>query len=174
MPRRLVLSLAAALVLVTGLGGCSRSNQSKPAAADASLSKIWAEILDQRDAIHRVFMIELEDVTHQDCADLGAAARQMNSLMGDFTGAIGRMPNADSGKLRAVSDAISRLSSVTNRIREQALAEAPGAFPEQRYPLDFCLRDIERYFTADDLGGQSVASRPGFETEPLPAPLSPI
>ena len=173
MPRRLVLSLAAALVLVAGLGGCSRSNQSKPAAGDASLPKIWGEILDQRDAIHRVFMIELEDVTHQDCADLSAAARQMNALTGELTGAIGRMPNADTGKLRAVSDAISRLSSVTTRIREQALAEAPGAFPEQRYPLDYALRDIERYFTADDLG-QSVVSRPGFETEPLPAPLSPI
>jgi len=172
MPRRLAVSLAVALALVAG--GCSRSNQGKPAQGDAPLPKIWGEILDQRDAIHRVFMIELEDVSHQDCADLSAAARHLDALTGELTGAIARMPNADSGKLRAVSDAVSRLSSVTNKIREQALAEAPGAFPEQRFPLDYALRDIERFFTVEDLGGQSVTARPGFETEPLPAPLSPI
>ena len=41
---------------------------------------IWAEVLAQRDKIQAIIAKELEDVTHEDCAALGAAARRVDEL----------------------------------------------------------------------------------------------
>ncbi len=66
------------------------------------------------------------------------------------------------------------MQGVTTKIRESALAEAPGQWVQLRFPLDQSLRAVESYFTPEELGGQSVAARPNFESKPPPAALSPI
>ena len=170
-PVRPVFALALAALLVAG---CGRGHEASKANAARTLAQIWPEVLKQRDAIHAIFMKPLEDVTHQDCADLGAAARQIDALTSELGNAIGAPGEVDGGRMRVIGGAVTRISSVTQRIREMALAEAPGAWPELRFPLDQSLRTFEVSFKPDELGGDSVALRKDFETEPLPAPLSPV
>jgi len=40
--------------------------------------------------------------------------------------------------------------------------------------LDAYLRGLESHFTPEQLGGQSVTTRPGFNPEPPAPPLSPV
>jgi hypothetical protein len=175
MPRRSAVPLVISLALTIVLGvSCSRSEH-KPAADSArTLAQIWAEVLGERDTIHLIFIKEIEEVNHQDCADLGAAARRIDDLTGEMVNSIGATSGQGEDRLRSIGNAVSRMASVTTKIRETALAESPGAFPELRFPLDYALHDIEYFFSADDLGHESVMARPGYETAPLPPPLSPI
>jgi hypothetical protein len=181
MPRRsaVYLALALSLSLAAVLGsGCSRSRESKPAEATPakarSLAAIWADVLTQRDVMHQIFMKKLEDVTHEDCSELGVAARRLDTLTTELTNQLGGMSGQDAGRLRQIGDVITRISAVINKIRDSALAESPGAWPQLRFPLDQSLRLFESYFSVADLGSESVTNRPGFETEPPPAALSPI
>ena len=75
---------------------------------------------------------------------------------------------------RAVTLAEIKAEASLAKIRESALAEAPGQWINLRYPLDQSLRAVESYFTPEELGGQSVVARPDFEVKPQPAALSPI
>jgi hypothetical protein len=179
MPRRSAVTLALSLSLAAVLGsGCSRSRESKPAEATAtkarSLAAIWADVITQRDVMHQIFVKKIEDVTHEDCAQLGAAARRLDALTTELTNHLGGMSGQDAGRLRQVGDVITRISAVINKIRDSALAESPGVWPQLRFPLDQSLRMFETYFSPADLGNESVTNRPGFETEPPPAALSPI
>ena len=163
------LSLAASLAALL-LAGCSRSGDSKPAAAPTgqrTIAAVWADMLTERDQIHLVFIKDLEEVTHQDCRDMGAAAGRMNELYSELLNILGAQSTVeDRGKMRALGDAVGRASSLVTRIRESALAEAPGMWPAMRFPLDQSLRDVESYFTAADLNSESIVKRPGFETVP--------
>lgn len=176
MTRRSPVRAALALALVALFAaGCGRGRESSPQSGGRKLADVWKEILAQRDVIHGLFMKPLEEVTHEDCANLGAAARQIDALTSELGNTLSSTSGgSDSGRLRSVGGAVTRISSVTQRIREVALAEAPGAWPELRFPLDQSLRGFENLFTPDDLGRESVTLRPGFETQPLPAPLSPV
>ncbi|HTO07008.1 MAG TPA: hypothetical protein VMR86_08090 [Myxococcota bacterium] len=167
---RPALALAFAALLVAA---CSRGHEAPKPVAGRTLAQIWPDILEQRDVIHAGFAKPLEEVTHQDCADVDAAARKIDALTSELGGALVPL-KLDPGRMRALGNAVSSLSAVTQQIRETALAEAPGAWPRLRFPLDASLRAFENFFSADDLGHQSVTLRPGFETAPLPAPLSPI
>jgi hypothetical protein len=167
-----VLALALSTVLATG---CSRHEAASSAGSGRKLAEVWKEILAQRDLIHGVFMKPLEEVTHQDCADLGAAARQIDALTNEIGNAVtANGAKLDSARMRSIGVGVNRISQVTQRIREVALIEAPGAWPELRFPLDQSLRGFEGSFSPEELGGESVTLRPGFETQPLPAPLSPV
>jgi hypothetical protein len=168
---RSVLPLALAALLAVG---CGRGHEAAKPAGGRMLAEIWKDILAQRDTIHGLFMKPLEEVTHQDCADLGAAARQIDALTSELGNAVAVGSNFESGRIRSIGGAVTRISGVTQRIRETALAEAPGAWPELRFPLDQSLRGFETLFSPQELGGESVSLRPGFETQPLPAPLSPV
>lgn len=178
MHRRCAVNLAVALSLVALLGAaCSRSGDSKPATAGKttrSIAAIWADVLTQRDQIHLIFVENLEDVTHEDCAALGASARSIDELLSELVNQMSAKSGQGDGRLRAIGDVVSRTTGVLSKIRETALAESPGAWPNLRYPLDQGLRELETYFTADDLAQESVMNRPGFETKPIPPPLSPI
>ena len=176
MQSRFAVSAAVAVSLAVLLGGgCSRSSDSKPPAAQArSVGDIWAEALAQRDAMHIVFMKDLEDVTHEDCAAVGASARRLDDLYSELVSVRGASKSKDEGKLRTLGDVLVRATGVTAKLRETALSEAPGAWVNLRFPLDQSLREVESYLSPDDLRGESVVSRPGFETKPPPAPLSPI
>jgi hypothetical protein len=171
------LSVAASLAALLLLG-CSRSSDSKPAAAlpgQRTIAAIWADLLTQRDQIHLVFIKDMELVTHQDCRDMGAAAARMNELYSELLNVLGAQTTLeDRGRVRALGDAVGRASSVSTRIRESALMEAPGMWPAMRYPLDQSLRDVESYFTAADLNSESIVNRPGFEPTPLPPAPSAI
>jgi hypothetical protein len=172
MPRRHA-TVALSILVVASLS-CSRSEHAA-APAVRPLSAIWGEVLTQRDTIHEAFVKDLVEVNHKDCSDVGTAARRIDELASELmnvmaAGAGGK----DEGSMRALGNAVTRLTDVVGKIRESALAEAPGAWLELRFPLDFALREIEHYFTGDVLGQQSVTSRPGFETQPLPPPPSPI
>lgn len=178
MQRRSAVYLAVSLSLAVALGaGCSRSRDSKPADAAAPgtrpLAAIWADVLTQRDVMHLLFIKPLEDVTHEDCAALGASARRLDQLMTELSNRVGGTSGQGEGRLRAIGEVLTRITAVISKARESALAESPGAWVKLRYPLDQSLRDFETYFTADDLG-ESVMSRPGFETTAPPEALSPI
>jgi len=176
MTRPLAARLALALALVAALAtGCSRKEEA-PKRPDAArpMSAIWPDILAQRDVIQKLLHAPIESVTHADCSALGAGARKVDELTNELLSAISERYAGDENKLRATGDIVIRLQSVTNQLRESALAEAPGQWPALAFPLDQSLRGIETYFTAEDLGDQSVAARPDFETKPLPAPLSPV
>jgi hypothetical protein len=177
MKRRLAVRLALSLGLVAALAaaGCSRSGEEpKKPSAVRPLSAIWPEVLAQRDTMQDILGKELEDVTHDDCSALGAAARRVDELTGEILSYVPTTPDQSEGRLRAVGDVIIQMQGVTSKIRESALAEAPGQWIQLRYPLDQVLRAVESYFTPEELGGQSVATRPDFETKPQPAALSPI
>jgi hypothetical protein len=180
MQRCFAVNLTVALSLAALLAvGCSRSGDSKPAADAAvagtrSLAAIWADVLTQRDVIHQIFVEDLEAVTHQDCADLGAAARRLDDLYSELATHLSAKSGQADGRLRAIGEIVARASGVVAKIRESALAEAPGVWITLRYPLDQSLRELESYFTADELAQESVMSRPGFEAQPPPAALSPI
>jgi hypothetical protein len=177
MSSRSAVFAAVAVSLAALVGaGCSRSSDSpKPeAAAVRAVGDIWVDVLVQRDVIHLVFMKELEVVSHEDCAEVGAAARRMDDLFTELTNALGGMTSADAGRARSLGEVLTRTTGVIAKVRETALAEAPGAWPALRFPLDASLREVESYLNPDDLRGESVMRRPGFETKPLPEPLSPI
>jgi hypothetical protein len=177
MPRRFPVYFAVSLSLVAALGGgCSRSRDSKPpaGAGGRSLAAIWTDMLAQRDAMHLLFVKDLELVTHEDCAAVGASARRMDELTTELVNRLGGTSAQTEGRLRAIGETVSRLSAVISKVRETALAETPGAWFVLRYPVDQSLKEMERYFSADDLGNQSVTARPDFENEPPPVPLSPI
>jgi len=168
---RLSLSLALIAALVCA---CSRRDESAKPSVHRQVSAIWSDMLAQRDAIQKLLHRPIEEVTHEDCSALGAAARQIDKLTNDVLAAVTDEHAGNEGELRAFGDAIIRLQAVTNKLRESALAEAPGQWAALAFPLDHTLRGVETYFTPEDLGGQSVAARPDFEAKPLPPPLSPI
>jgi len=180
MHSRFAVNLAVAVSLAALLGaGCSRSGDSA-APKDAEIAgtrpmaAIWADILTQRDAIHMIFVEDLEEVSHADCDAVGASARRIDALYSELVNHIGAKSGQGEGRLRAIGDVVTRASGVIAKVRESAVAEAPGLWVTLRYPLDQSLRELESYFTADDLGQESVMNRPGFEASPPPASLSPI
>jgi hypothetical protein len=98
----------------------------------------------------------------------------VDELTGDILSTVPTMADQSEGKLRSLGDVIIRMQGAIAKIRESALAEAPGQWIGLRFPLDQTLHAVETYFTPEELGGQSVAARPNFETKPQPAALSPI
>ncbi|HTO55038.1 MAG TPA: hypothetical protein VMR50_16770 [Myxococcota bacterium] len=170
MLRRSALLSLAALVL---LSACSRSEHKPPAPGSRTPAAIWGDVLGQRNNIHLGFVKELEEVTHKDCADVGASAHRLDDLLSELMNTLGATIS-DRGQLRSIGDAASRLNSVVSQIRESALAESPGAWPELRFPLDFALYQMEQIVSPGVLGPDSVTSCPGFETKPLPRPPSPV
>ena len=179
MPRRFSQCFAVPLSLVAVLAvGCSRAGDSKPGdkavPGTRPIAAIWADVLGQRDTIHSIFTKDLESVTHEDCAALGASARRVDELTTELVSHVGGTSGQSDTRLRALGDAIARMAAVFAKVRETALSEAPGAFVNLRYPVDQSLRQVESYFSADDLGNESVLNRPGFETQPPPPAASPI
>ena len=175
MTRSPAARLALALALLAALtAGCSRKEEAPKPGAPRPMSAIWPEMLAQRDAIQKLLHEPIEEVSHDDCSALGAAARKVDELTNELLGALSERYAQDETQLRATGDVVIRLQGVTNQLRESALAEAPGRWPSLAFPLDQTLRLVESYFTPEDLGGESVAARPDFETKPLPAPLSPV
>jgi hypothetical protein len=180
MLRRTAVNLAIVLSLAALLAaGCSRSGDSKPPADKAiggtrPVAEIWADVLAERDKIHEAFVKELEAVTHEDCAAVGASAQRLDALYTELVNHLGARSGDDLGRMRQLGDAIRGASAVVQKVRESALAEAPGSWPPLRFPFDRSLRDVERYFTAEELASGSVVNRPGFEAAPPPAARSPI
>ncbi|HXZ85732.1 MAG TPA: hypothetical protein VEI82_09600 [Myxococcota bacterium] len=172
LTRSLVLSIALAALLAAG-GACSRK-AAESGAARRPTAAVWTDILAQRDAIHAIMAKDLEDVTHDDCAQLGADSRKLEDLMRELTASVAADKSQTEGHLRALSDALGLVGQTLNAVRESALAEAPGKWVKLRFPLDQSLRTVETYFSADELGGQSVVHRPDFETSPPPEALSPV
>jgi hypothetical protein len=178
MPRRCLVYFAVSLSLAVVLGaGCSRSRDSKPADSPVPgmrpFAAIWADVLTQRDVLHILFIKPLEDVTHEDCAAAGAAARKLDQLTTELANHVGGMSGQGEGRVRAIGEVITRMSSVITKVRESAIAESPGVWVKLRFPLDQSLHEFETYFSAADLG-ESVLNRPGFETTAPPEALSPV
>jgi hypothetical protein len=176
MARRLARSLAVPLALaalVAAGGACHKAQQSDAAAARPTAA-VWADVLAQRDALHQIMTKPLEDVTHADCAQVGADARQLEALMRELTASVAADKSQSEGHLRALGDVLGLTDQTITKIRETALSEMPGAWDKLRFPLDQALRAVESYFTADQLGGESVVRRPGFEASPPPTAASPV
>jgi hypothetical protein len=176
MARRIARSLALSLSLaaVVFAGSACRKPKETASGPTRPVAAVWADVLAQRDAIHGIMVKELEAVTHQDCADLGADARKLDGLVTELTAAVSADKTQTEGHLRAVGDVLNRVSASVQKIRESALAEAPGMWVKLRFPFDQALRDVETYFSPEQLGGESVVRRPGFEVTPPPAGLSPV
>jgi len=176
MARRVARSLAVSLALAALLAASSACHKAKEAGAAAprSTAAVWADILTARDAMHAIMAKPLEDVTHADCTELGVEARKFDGLMGELTAAVAADKNQTEGHLRAVGDVLGLTNQVLAKIRESATGEMPGMWEKLRFPFDQALHSVEAYFTPDQLGGQSVVQRPGFEAKPQPAAPSPI
>src|SRR5262245_2994046 len=98
MQTRLALKLSAAALAVLLCAACSRSGDSKPAAAPAgqrTVAAVWADMLTQRDQIHLIFVKDMEQVTHQDCRDMGTAAARMNELYSEMLNILGAQSTVD-------------------------------------------------------------------------------
>ncbi|HXX48460.1 MAG TPA: hypothetical protein VEN47_09545 [Myxococcota bacterium] len=176
MARRVARSLAVSLALAALLAAGSACHKAKEAdaAAPRATASVWADVLTARDAMHAIMAKPLEDVTHADCAELGVEARKVDALMSELTATVAADKDQSEGHLRAIGDVLGLTNQVLVKIRESALAETPGTWEKLRFPFDQSLHSVETYFTADQLGGQSVVRRPGYETTPLPPPLSPV
>jgi hypothetical protein len=172
MARRLALSLSLAALVASGVA-CHKA-QETDARTPRPTTTVWADILAQRDAMHVLMTKELEDVTHEDCAQLGADSRKIEDLMGELRASVAADKNQSEGHLRALGDVLGQTDQTVAKIRESALNETPGAWAKLRFPLDQSLRSVETYFTAEQLGDQSVVHRPGFEASPPPSGASPI
>jgi hypothetical protein len=147
MARRLARSLAVTVTLaaLVAAGGACRKTGENTAAAPRSIAAVWADILGQRDAMHELMTKALEDVTHEDCAQVGAGARQLESLMNELTASVASDKSQTEGHLRALGEILGLVGQTVTKIRETALAEMPGAWPKLRFPLDQSLRDVETF-----------------------------
>ncbi len=173
-----IVKLSVAALAAFLCAACSRSSDSPPPTAlpgQRNVAAVWADMLTQRDQIHLIFIKDMEQVTHQDCRDMGAAAARMTELYSELLNILGATSTPDDrGRMRSLGEAVGRASNVVTRIRESALAEAPGMWPAMRWGLDNSIRDVESYFSAEALNSESIVKRPGFETTTPPPPPAAI
>jgi hypothetical protein len=176
MARSQSLCIAVSLALCVLTASACGGSREKPGGEVKArpLPEIWKDVLAARDQFRVVSDKDLADVTHEDCALAGAAGRQLDQLSTELMQRIAETSSIDEGKKRTLASPLTQLQGVGNKLREAALDEAPGSFVVFKFPLDEALHAVESYFTAGELGAESVASRPNYESKPPPAPLSPV
>jgi hypothetical protein len=161
------------LALVAG-AGCSGSDEAaKPGTVQArDLPAIYADVLTQRDRVHKAIAKGTE-MWHEDCAEVSAGAGQLETLLTELQARAAAMPEFGE-KVRGIDSHLGLTLGVVTTMRDHALQEVVGMLPGSMIQLDAFLRGLESHFTPEQLGGQSVTERPGFNPNPPPPPPSPI
>ena len=171
--RRIVGSLMAlALIFATG---CSDSEDAAGEGAVVqarSLPAIWADVLVQRDHVQAATS-KGTDMWHEDCAAVSAATAKLDELAVEMLQRVGVMPSVADRRL-GIQNLIGNYQGLLAKMRSDAIDEMVGTMPTLMISLDSFLRGIEGHFTPEEIGSESVASRPGFKTIQPPPPPSPI
>ncbi len=168
------------LVVVLGLGsGCSDSEPTAGGAPPASTTvqprsvpEVWADILAQRDRIQAA-VSKGTDMWHEDCAEVSSASAAIDPLAVELGKSVAALPKIDYRR-NGVDLLLGYLLSTTATIRSTAVDEQVGALPAMMIGLDALLQGIESHLTREELGPESVVTRPGFNpVRPAPRP-SPV
>jgi hypothetical protein len=168
------------LVVVLGLGsGCS---DSEPTASDAppasstvqarSVPVVWADILAQRDRI-QVAVSKGADMWHEECAEVSSAAAALDPLFVEFGKSVAALPGMDY-RLNGVELLLGYLLATSATIRSAAVEEQVGVLPGMMNGLDALLHGTESHLKREELGPESVVTRPGFNPTLSPPPPSPV
>ena len=175
--RRILGSL---LVLALGSAvGCSKSNET-PAGGSAesatvqprALPAIWADILAQRDRVHAA-VSKGTDMWHEDCAEVSSAAAAMDALLVELNRRVAEEPSLEARR-RHIDELVGYLQVTSSTLREKAVDEVVGPFPALMIGLDAVLKSVEGAFTSDEIGSESVVTRPGFNTVRPARAASPV
>jgi hypothetical protein len=175
--RRIVGTL---VVLALALGtGCSESSDTPAGAAGGSttvqarsLAAVWADVLTQRDRIHEA-VSKGTDMWHEDCAQVSAATASLDSLAVELGKSVAVLPEGEARRT-GVELLLGYLQATTSTMRAAAIEEQVGSLPGMMIGLDALLQGIESHLTPEELGSQSVVTRPGFNPVRPPPPPSPI
>lgn len=175
--RRITAAILALSLCLTA--GCWRSDSEKSgSAADADtvqareLSAIWADILTQRDRIQAA-TAKKHEMWHEECAAVSSAAAELEKLATEMNGRIARM-SALGERKNGIQSVVGNLEGLIEKLRSAAIHEVVGEMPNLMISLDASLRGLEGHFTPQEIGGESVANRPGFNPVQPPPPASPI
>lgn len=175
---RSIVGLLMALALSLG-SGCQESVETESGAGAEggqiqarSLPVIWLDVLAQRDRIHEA-VSKGTDMWHEECAQISSAAVSIDGLALEIRQRIAENPSTEP-RFRALADLLGYLQVSAAAFRENAVEEVIGAFPSLMIGLDALLQGIENHFTRDEIGSESVVTRPGFNTVHPPPPPSPV
>lgn len=161
-----------ALVAATG---CSRSSEdgARPASVQArDIRAIYADILAQRDRVRKATSKGTE-MWHEDCAEVSAAAAELETLLAELQQRAAATPEL-AGQMTGLESHVGLTLGVLTSLRDNAAQEVVGMLPPSANQLDAYLRGLESHFTPEQLGGESIENRPGFDPSPPAAPLSPV
>ena len=168
----LVLALAFAV-------GCSKSDETpggglgEGATVQArALPAIWAEILTQRDRVHAA-VSKGTDMWHEDCAEVSSAAAAMDALVIELNRRVAEEPSLEARR-KHIGELVGYLQVTNKALREKAIDEVIGPFPALMIGLDAVLQAVEDVFSRDEIGSESVVTRPGFNTVRPPQVASPV
>lgn len=174
--RRTAGSLATPLIVLALIAGtgCSGSEEGAKTATvqPRSAAAAYGDILAQRDRAQKAISKGTE-MWHEDCAEVAGASAQLESLLTELQQRASETP-ALAGQQAGIHSHIGLTLGVVAQMRENAVQEIVGMLPGSMIQLDSFLRGLESYFPPDQLGGQSVTTRPGFNPNPPPPPLSPV
>jgi hypothetical protein len=83
------------------------------------------------------------------------------------------MPSVDDRR-RVIESQLGYFQSMVSQIHDHATQENVGEMPGLMISLDAMLRSIENLYSAEEIGGESVATHPNFNPVRPPPPPSPI
>ncbi|MBM4334504.1 MAG: hypothetical protein FJ108_01140 [Deltaproteobacteria bacterium] len=175
--RRILGSLMVlALVLV---GGCKDSAEKAdgPSAEGApirarSFPEIWIDLLAERDRVQAV-VSKGTDMWHPECKEVADSATRIDALAAELGQRVAEQLS-EGARQRGISELIVYLQVTASTLRENGIAEVVGAMPGLMIALDDILQNLEKRFTPEEIGSESVVTRPGFNPVRPPPPPSPI
>lgn len=171
--KRIAASLVLlALALGAGCSGSGDESKKSETIEAREVPAIYADILAQRDLIHAAIS-KGTAMWHEDCAQVVAAANELNDLFLELQKRAATLPSLDERRRGFESHAGLTLGLVAT-MEERARGEIVGALPALMIELDRFLLGLEHYFTPEQLGGRAVAQQPGFNPNRPPPPPSPI
>jgi hypothetical protein len=164
-------------LVVLGLffAGCSGSGEEAAKSGvvePRELSVIYGDVLKQRDRIEKAIG-KGSEMWHEDCAEVASASAELETLMTEVLMRATQMPELGEA-IRGVESHVGLTMGVIANLRETAVQEVVGMLPGGMIQLDAFLRGLETHFTPEQLGGQSVTTRPNFNPEPPAPPHSPV
>ena len=159
--------------------GCSKSEQAAGGASSESatvqprsIALVWGDILTQRDRIQAA-TAKGTDMWHEDCAQVSSAAAALDPLAIELGKSIAVLP-PDDQRRKGVELLLGYLQATGSAMRGAAVEEQVGSLPGMMIGLDALLQGIESNLTRDELGSQSVVTRPGFNPVRPPPQPSPV